>query len=226
MTPRRRDPASRPQLILVDDHRLVVEGMRTLLDRHFRVVAVAYSGDQLLSLLRTRTADCLLLDLDMPGRNGLELVPLVRRMQPQLRILAVTMHVDRVLVEAALSAGAHGFVPKDADSGELRRAIATVLAGRRYVSPRVPARSHRLSLDARHRGLQRLTIRQQQILLMMGEGTTAKEVAEALHVRPSTITFHKHNIMRLLGIETEGGLVRHAVLLRAAVGEVSPTATT
>ncbi len=123
------------------------------------------------------------------------------------------MMLDRGLAEAALSAGANGFVPKDAGSDELRTAIAQVLAGLRYLSPRVPKTSHSLSLGARHVSLHRLTPRQQEIVLLLGEGRSGVEIAHTLAVGASTITFHKHNIMRALGIESEASFVKFAVLV-------------
>ncbi len=206
---------ARPRLILADDHRMVVEGLSTSLAHRHEIAGVAYGGDELLALLRSSPADCLLLDIEMSGHNGLQLIPAIRRLQPRLAILVVTMLVDRGLAAAALNAGASGFVPKDAPVCELELAIAEVIAGRQYVSDRVPKTSHRVGIDARHRGLHRLTPRQQQIVLLLGEGRSGSNIARALHVGPSTITFHKHNIMRILGIDDEPDLVRYAVLVRA-----------
>lgn len=181
------------------------------------MAAVAYGGDELLRLVSGCQADCLLLDLEMPGRNGLELIPLVRRLQPALKILVVTMFRDRVIAEAAMSEGANGFVPKDASADELRTAVREVLAARRYVSSLLPKSSHRVGLGAQHLGLHRLTPRQQQIVLLLGEGRSTTEVSTTVGLGLSTITFHKHNIMRTLGINTDGGLIRYAVLVRSGM---------
>lgn len=131
------------------------------------------------------------------------------------------MMLDRGLAEAALAAGASGFVPKDAGSSELQEAIEQVLAGLRHLSPRVPKASHCVSLDARHLGLHRLTPRQQEIVLLLGEGRPGAGIARALGLSPSTITFHKRNIMRVHGIDTEAGLLRYAVLVRAGADTAS-----
>jgi DNA-binding NarL/FixJ family response regulator len=138
-------------------------------------------------------------------------------MQPEIKVVVLTMLLDRALAEAALHAGAAGFVPKDAGATELRTALKEVLAGRRYVSPRVPKTSHRVGLWARHEGLYRLTPRQEQILLLLGEGKSCSQVSRELGLTPSAITFHKHNLMRTLGIASESDLLHFAVLVESSV---------
>jgi len=204
--------ATRPRIILADDHHLLVEGLRQLLSPRFDVVAVVYDGEALLAALRRTSADALLLDLALPGRSGLDLLPDIRTLRPAMKVLVVTMHVDRVLADAAIAGGAHGFVPKDAGTEELEVALHEVLAGRRYISRLVPKSSHRVGLGARHLGLARLTPRQQEIVRMIGEGRSTADVAAALGLRPSTVAFHRANIRKALGIPTEWGLVRFAIL--------------
>jgi DNA-binding NarL/FixJ family response regulator len=202
-------------LILADDHVLFVEGLQRMLEPRYEVTGVVYSGDELLAMLPSARADCLLLDLSLPGRSGLDLLPAVRELQPELRILIVTMHLDRVLAEASLAGGAQGFVPKDSGIEELEVAIDEVLAGRRYVSPHVPKLTHRVSLGAKHLGFARLTPRQQEIVRLIGLGKTTAEIAALLGLSPSTVTFHRHNIRTTLGIDSEWGLIRYAVLVQA-----------
>lgn len=206
----------RPRLVVADDHRLVVQGLEQMLSRRFEIVGVAYAGDQLLELLRHTLTDGLILDLSLPGRSGLDLLPDIRAVQPMLRILVLTMHVDRMLAEAALAAGATGFVPKDSSMDEVETALKEVLAGRRYLSPRVPKFSHRLGLDAMHASLARLTPRQQTILRQLGQGKTSAEIGRGLGLSESTITFHRHRIRGVLGLSSEWELLRHAILVYLA----------
>lgn len=203
----------RPRIFIADDHHLLVQALRTLLEPHFEVAGAALSGDELLAQLPAARADALLLDLQMPGRSGLDLLPELVRDHPALKVLIVTMHVDRVLADAALLAGAHGFVPKDSPVEELVVALNEVLAGRRYVSPHVPRVSNRVSLGASHLGLSRLTPRQQEIVQFIGAGKTSEQIADALGLSVYTIGFHRKNIRRVLGIDTEWGLVRYAILV-------------
>lgn len=212
----------RPRVFIADDHHLLVQALRTLLGPHFDVAGEAFSGDELLERLPAARADALLLDLQMPGRSGLDLLPELTRAHPDLRILIVTMHVDRVLADAALLAGAHGFVPKDSPVEELVVALNEVLAGRRYVSPSVPRVSNRVSMGASHLGLARLTPRQQEIVQHIGAGKTSEEIAEGLGLSVHTVAFHRKNIRKALGIDTEWGLVRYAILVTVGAAEGGP----
>ena len=208
----------RARLILADDHHLLVESLRTALSKRFDVVAVAYDGEALLELLKTTEADCILLDLGLPGRSGLELIPDIRAQRPAMKVLVVTMHLDRSLADAAMQTGANGFVPKDSGLDELETAIAEVTAGGRYVSPRVPPRTDQMSLDAAHPGLARLTPRQQEIVRLIGDGKTTAEIAQQLGLSQRTIGFHRSNIRKALGIDSELCLARQAVLFRMSEG--------
>lgn len=212
----------RARLVLADDHRMVVQGLEQMLGRRFEIVGVAYAGDELLELLRDTPADGLLLDLSLPGRSGLDVIPDICALQPDLKILVLTMHADRVLAEAAIAAGALGFVPKDAGMEELELALSQVLAGRRYVSPRVPKSSHRVALDALHASLARLTERQQTILRMLGQGLSSAEIGDKLGLSEATITFHRKRIRTILGLSSEWELTRQAILVHLATGGDTP----
>lgn len=212
---------AKPRLILVDDHPLLVEGLAGMLRRKYDVVGVAHSGVELLALLPHQPAECLLLDLAMPDRNGLELIPDIRRIQPDLRILIVTMHMDRVLADAVMHAGANGFIPKDSGLDELVVAIETVLAGKRYVSERVPRITWSAGLGADNPVLATLTPRQRDILAMIADGRTSADMAASLGVSLPTITFHRANLRAKLGVDSEWGLVRFAILMQVRENERS-----
>ena len=190
-----------------------------MLGRQFDIVGVAYAGDELLGLLRSTPADCLLLDLSFPGRSGLDILPDIQALQPDLRIVVLTMHVDRILAEAALAAGALGFVPKDSGMEEVEMALTEALAGRRYLSPRIPKFTHGVGLDATHLSLSRLTPRQQEILRLLGQGKTSGEIGDSIGVTESTITFHRARIRKLLGLSSEWEMARFAILLHLAAAE-------
>jgi DNA-binding NarL/FixJ family response regulator len=208
--------SSKPRLILADDHQMIREALRNTLKASRDIVATASDGEELLRVLESVRADCLLLDLDMPGRHGLALVPVIRRRHPNLRVLVVTMHNNPLLAASVAREGADGFVPKDAGVEELSRAIAEVCAGRTYVSPKLSKVRRQVELEAAHPSLSKLTPRQQQILLLMGEGKSATAIAAALDVGASTVTFHKQNIMRVLGLPSQDGLLQYAFLVRSA----------
>lgn len=206
----------RPRLILADDHHMFVDSLSaSLRRRRYDVVAVVYSGDELLDILRPGMADCLLLDLSMPGRNGLELLPDILATDPDLSVLVVTMHLDRVIADAVLDAGAHGFIPKDSTHTELDEAIRRVLAGEIYVSPRVPHITFGMGMGAPHAGLGQLTSRQIAILIMISEGCSSAEIARRLNLSERTIAFHRTNIRAKLGVgDSDHLLMRYAILAR------------
>ena len=208
MTPRAR-------LVLADDHELIARGLEKLLMDRYDILGVAHSGAELLELLAHETPDCVLLDISMPDRNGLEILPELRAVRPNLKVLMLTMYVDRVLADTALSLGANGFVPKDCGVDELRTAIEEVLAGHTHVSARIPKHTDRTALQATHPSLAGLTPRQHEILRLLGEGKSTDGIAGTLHLRTSTVSYHRANIRRKLGIDTEWGLIRYAVLMRA-----------
>jgi len=206
----------RARLVIADDHRMVVQGLEQMLGARYDIVGVAYAGDELLELLERTPADVVLLDLSLPGRSGLDILPDIRAVQPDLEVLVLTMHTDRVLAEASIAAGARGFVPKDAGMEELMLALSEVVAGRRYVSPRVPKSSHRVGLDALHASLAKLTERQQTILRLLGQGLTSAEIGDKLGLSENTITFHRKRIRTILGLKTEWELTRQAILVHLA----------
>ena len=127
------------RIILTDDHDALLRSLSGMLAPRYDIAGLAHGGHELLALLRTTSADCLLLDLAMPGRSGIELLPEIRALAPRMRIVILTMHTHPSLVHAALRDGAHGFMPKDSGLAELAEAIDAVLAGNTWVSPRMAA---------------------------------------------------------------------------------------
>ncbi len=212
----------RAGILIADDHPLVSQGLRALLRPHYVVVGIVSDGRDVVSAAERHRPDVVLLDLSMPHRNGLELIPELLAALPAARVLVVTMHVDRALADLALQAGAHGFIPKEASAEELNHAIHEVLEGRRYISPKVPRRSFRDAAAMEHPELDRLTPRHLQILRLIGDGRSTAEIAEALGVSPRTVEFHRSSIRRALGITSEWGLMRFAIMLR--VGGAPPGA--
>jgi DNA-binding NarL/FixJ family response regulator len=204
----------KPTLLLVDDHPLVLEGLRLELQGEFRIVAALSTGKGVARACRELAPDLVLLDLSMPDRSGLEVIPEVLREMPGMKILVVTMHRDRVLADAVLQAGAAGFIPKDAEVAELHSAIRKVLGGERYVSPLVSTTAAPYPSSALSVGFAQLTPRQQEIVRLLGDGKSTARIAEELHVSTNTVTFHRMRVRKALGIPTEWGLLRYALVVR------------
>jgi DNA-binding NarL/FixJ family response regulator len=203
----------RAAVLIADDHPLMSQGLRALLRPNFVVVGVVSDGREVLSSVASTHPDILLLDLSMPHRNGLELIPELAAGFPELKILVVTMHIDRALADIALQSGAHGFIPKESSADELNNAIQEVLDGKRYLSPKIPRRSFRDGTGMVDPALDRLTPRHRQILRLIGEGKSTAQIADELSVSPRTVDFHRSSIRKALGITNEVGLLRYAIML-------------
>ena len=192
----------RPSVLIADDHPLVSHGLRELLRSTHTVVGTVGDGREVHAAVERTKPDVLLLDLSMPHRNGLDLIPELVAAFPALRILVVTMHLDRTLADLALQGGAHGFIPKGATAEELNGAIRDVLSGERYISPKIPRRSFRDGAALEDPSLDRLTPRQRQILELIGQGKSSGQIAESLSVSPRTIEFTGRRSERRSGSRT------------------------
>lgn len=215
----------RPLVLIADDHPLMAQGLRALIAPFCDVVALVEDARRVEAEVERHRPDLLLLDLSMPHRNGLELLLALRKRFRTLRVLVVTMHLDRALAEQAFLNGADGFIPKEAPADELHTAIVTVLHGRRYLSPRVPRRGFRSGEVPANALTERLTPRQREVLRLMGEGKTTPQIAQALGVSRRTVEFHRARARRALGITSEWELVRFAIVVRlSAPGGAPPLA--
>ncbi len=205
---------ARPSVILADDHAIVAAGVRSLLEPACRVLAVVADGEALVKAARELRPDLVIADISMPLCNGIDAIRRIRRERPQLLAICLTMHADRMYLSEALEAGASGFVVKHAAAEELRQAIAAVLRGKTYVSPQLGGheRQGRAAPPAPDRsGGPRLSQRQRQVLQLVAEGRTMRQIAAILQLTPKTVEFHKYRAMHLLGLRTSAELVQFAV---------------
>lgn len=177
------------------------------------MVGVVADGAEVVDAVTEHKPDVILLDLSLPGRNGLDLIPDILRVSPDTRIVMVTMHADQPIARAAIAAGARGFVPKDVPVEELLSAIRRVLAGKEYLSPHVAHTFGPPPATTDLEGFWRLTPRQLAIMRGIARGLSSAEIAQQLQVSVHTIHFHRRNIRRILGIQSEDGLARAAMLL-------------
>jgi DNA-binding NarL/FixJ family response regulator len=213
------------RLVLVDDHRLLRTGLRELLRNTsgMEVIGEAGSGDEALSLIETLNPDVLVTDIGMPGMTGIELAERACQMSPGLRVLMLTMHANEEYVYQAFRAGAAGYLLKDCTPAELEFAVRAVAAGEVYLTPRVAKPLVAFYLrhaEGRHGFLEELTPRQREILRLIADGHTTKEISRLLNVTVKTAEKHRTQLMQRLGIHEIAGLVRYAV----RVGLVHPQA--
>lgn len=203
----------KPRVLLADDHAIVLEGLQRLLAPEFELVGVAHNGIEMVDSSAAMRPDIVVADVSMPLLNGIDALRKMRRQGDTTRVVFLTMHPDVTSATRALEAGASGYVLKHAASDELVTAIREALAGRSFVSPalRSPAVEERLIRgQGRTTGIE-LTPRQQEVLQLLAEGKSAKEIGAILGISPRTAETHKYKLMDDLGLATTAELVHYAI---------------
>jgi DNA-binding NarL/FixJ family response regulator len=210
-------PAAPLTLILADDHALVRAGIRTLLEKLEGVQIVAEAGDgrQTLVLVEQHLPNVVIMDISMPGLNGLDTTTRIVREQPRTKVLILSMHTSEEYVLLALRAGATGYLLKDAATVELGVALAAVRRGETYLSPTISkevlARHRQQSLDPKAENIKALTPRMREIVQLIAEGRSTKEIAFLLNLSVKTIETHRMHLMARLDLHDVAGVVRYAL---------------
>ena len=205
---------NKPRLLLADDHTILVEGLKALLAPEFDIVATAGDGRAVLEAAKEYQPDIILLDISMPGLNGIEAARRLKQSNPDAKLIILTMHGDLSFVRAAFEAGASGYVLKQSAATELVTALHEVDNGRRYVSSLILERLGTETLTFQRRPTKisgDLTTRQREVLQLLAEGRVRKEIAEILGVSVKTVEFHKQKITEKLGIHTDAELTAYAI---------------
>ncbi len=201
---------SKTRVIIAEDHTLMAEGLRRLLECEFESVQTVGNGRQLLEIVSAWKADVVLLDIGMPLLNGIEATRRLSKISPDTKVVIVTAHNEPQYVVEAFRAGATGFVLKRCAVTELVTAIRQVLSGNTYVTPLVADRAVETARVLVRSG-PALTARQREVLQLVAEGCTAKEIANVLKLSVKTAVFHKMAIMDKLGLRTTAELTRYAL---------------
>lgn len=220
---------SRPRVLLADDHSLVLEGIRKLLDTKVDLVGTVGDGRALVKAVEESKVDVVLLDISMPLLNGIEAARQIKKISPQTKLIFLTMHSDRDYVLETLRIGASGYLLKWSAEAELITAINTVMRGGVYLTPALPqdiAEILSTRSSAQRRNPSVLSAREREVLQLVVEGRSAKEIGDVLHVSAKTVEFHKYNMMKKLGLHTTIELAKYAVerqLLGPAPGKSGPS---
>jgi len=202
----------RARTIVADDHPLTLEGIRAVLDPHVKIVETVTNGRALLEAALRLRPDLIVADITMPQLNGIDAALQIKKFLPDVKILFVTMHVNPAYLEAALHAGATGYVLKSAVSEELLDAVQSVLSGRIFVTPTLSSEHFERFRDPAHASAAlRLSTRERETLQLIAEGRAAKEIAYAMNISVKTVAFHRENIKRKLGLRTTAELTKHAI---------------
>ena len=201
----------RTRVVLADDHAIVLEGLSSLLSADFELAGTVTDGTQLIEAAVRLRPDVIVTDITMPGMNGLEVLRRLKADAVPVKVIVLTMHADAHLAADALRAGASGFIVKHAAGKELIAAIHTVVRGVRYITPKLASDVLAALAEGRPVGGRPLTTRQREVVSLIAEGRTMKEVAAALGLSPRTVETHKYQVMQLLGLQTTADLVRYAI---------------
>ena len=204
------------RVLLADDHTLVRAGFRRLLEGipGIQVVGEASDGREALEMIEAKRPDMVLMDIGMPGLNGLEVTARVTHDLPGIRVIILSMHSDKEYVLKALRAGASGYLLKDADINQFEMAIKAVAEGETFLSPSISRHVisdyvHRVGSESSPR--EELTPRQREILQLIAEGRSKQDIAQMLGVSLKTVETHRDQMMERLGIYDVAGLVRYAI---------------
>jgi len=205
---------SRLKVLLADDHRILAEGLKRLLEPEFELVGVVEDGRALLAAAKELKPDVIVSDISMPELNGVEALEELKKLNPAVRVVFLTMHHNVAYARQAMDAGALGYVIKQSAPDELILAVRAAGAGRNFVSPAIAGELLRDIRD--HAGTEanpvlRLTLRQREILRLLVDGHSAKAIAARLEISPRTVEFHKYTMMETLGVASSAELIRLAL---------------
>ncbi len=202
----------RPRILIADDHTMVAEAFKSLLEPEYHVIEVVADGRSMLSVALAMKPDIVLLDLNMPLLNGLDAGQQLKKLLPKTKLIVLTMNEDPDVASNALRHWSSGYLLKKSAGIELKRAIAAVLDGRTYVTPSIAQKlMDEFVRDPHHDRIKELTQRQRQVLQLLAEGRSMKEAAAVLNIAARTIAFHKYRIMEDFGLKTNSDLVRFAI---------------
>jgi DNA-binding NarL/FixJ family response regulator len=205
---------SRPRVLLADDHLVVSEGLKQILAEDFELVGAVQDGRSLVAAAKQLRPDVIVADITMPHLNGIDAMALLRKDNAHVKVVFLTMHHDPAYARRALEAGASGFVVKHSAPAELVMAIQAALKGQTFITPALASdvlrQAQHGSRDADDPA-QSLTPRQREILQLLAEGRSAKEIAAALAISPRTVEYHKYQIMEAHGLHSTAELVHFAI---------------
>jgi DNA-binding NarL/FixJ family response regulator len=205
---------SRPRVLLADDHRVVSEGLKRLLADDFELVGMVEDGRALVAAARKLQPDVIVADITMPHLNGIEAMAQLKKDNVHVKVVFLTMHQDPAYARRALEAGAAGFVVKHSAPAELVMAIQAALKGQTFITPALASDVLRqVQHGAQEAGgsAELLTPRQREILRLLAEGRSAKEIAAALSISSRTVEFHKYQMMEAHGLHSNAELIHFAI---------------
>ena len=203
---------ARPRVLIADDHKIVVEGLKKMLQADFDIAGTVEDGRELVNSVEKHHPDVIIADISMPMLNGIDAVRQIKKVHKTIRVVFLTMQLDVAYAVSAFNAGASGYVLKHSAPDELVTAINEALKGRTYVTPLIAGKLIEAYEEGAHTQTARsLTPRQREVLQLLAEGYSVKEIATILNISLKTVEYHKYRMMEDLGIKSLAELVRYAV---------------
>jgi len=212
---------NRIRVLLADDHRIVAEGLKRVLEIEFELVGMVEDGRALLAAVEELKPDVIVSDISMPELNGVEALEELKKVNPDVKLVFLTMHQNTAYARRALDAGALGYVLKHSATEELIMAVRAASMGRTFVSPAIAGELMQAMRDGNELDadpVRKLTLRQREILRFLADGHSAKVIASRLNISARTVEFHKYSMMDVLGVSTSAELIRFA--LQSGVSEI------
>jgi len=204
----------RLRVLLADDHVIVAEGLKGLLEPEFELIGIVQDGRAMLDAADRLQPDVIVADISMPLLNGIDAVRQIRRTGNDIRVVFLTMHPDVAYAVSAFEAGALGYVLKHSAPSELITAIRSALKGKTYVTPLIAGELMQFYKGGEYKKRKehaQLTERQREVLQLLAEGRSARETASVLKISPRTVEYHKYRLMEDLGIKTVADLIKYAI---------------
>ena len=204
----------KPRVLLADDHKIVIEGLKNLLEDEFEILGSVEDGRALVAQAAALHPDVIVADISMPLLNGIEAARQIKKIDDKIKIVFLTMHPDATYAANAFEAGASGFVLKHSASSELIRAIHEAIKGRIFVTPLIAGdliHIYQRGEPPQKNLFKKISPRQREVLQLLAEGKTAKEIASILNISTRTVEFHKYKMMEQHNISTSAELIHYAI---------------
>ncbi len=200
-------------IIIADDHEIVVEGLHSLLEneKDITIVGEAYNGEEVIPLLKSNAVDVAVLDISMPKMDGVDLTKFIKVNYPKVKILILTMHNEIGFIRRIIEAGAHGYILKNKGKEELVRAIQALYNGNEYLGEEVTKTLFSSIRNTTVYGEIQLTKREKEVLKLISNSFTTPQISDELNIAPSTVETHRRNLIEKTGVKNSKGLVKFAI---------------
>ena len=198
------------RILLADDHRMITDSLKNILEPTYEVIGSVEDGCMLVKEAARLLPDVIIVDISMPKLNGIEAVRKIKNEGNEAKVIFLTMHPDVTYATKAFDAGASGYVLKHSSHSELLQAVEKALLGKRFITKKIAKELENVT-HSRRDPIRKLTARQREVLQLLAEGKSAKEVADILCISPRTVEFHKYRIMDELGMQSSVELVQYSI---------------